>query len=287
MGIMNGTANYILTRMTEEEIAFQEALADAQRLGYAEADPAYDLEGIDTAHKLVIMAMLAFGAPVKLSDIYIEGISKLSPLDIFFAKEFGYRIKLLAIARNSCDGIELRVHPTMIPSEHLLAQVGGVYNAFYFIGDSVGKVILYGLGAGQMPTGSAVVADVADVARNISRGTLGKVASLGTPHDMLKPLRKSPIDSLKGCYYFRFSVVDRPKVLARISGILGDLGISIASVVQNGRGKESSVSVVMLTHEAHEAQVREALRQIGSMDVISGETMVIRIENLKTLDENI
>ncbi len=285
MGIMNGTANYILTRMTEEEIEFQEILADAQRLGYAEADPAYDVEGIDTAHKLVIMAMLAFGVPVKLSDIYIEGISRLSPLDIFFAKEFGYRIKLLAIARNSCDGIELRVHPTMIPSEHLLAQVGGVYNAFYFIGDSVGKVLLYGLGAGQMPTGSAVVTDVVDVARNIARGTVGKVASLGVPYDMLKPMRKSPIDSLRGCYYFRFSVVDRPKVLARISGILGDFDISIASVVQNGRGKESSVSVVMLTHEAHEAKVREALKQIDTLDAISGETMVIRIENLKTLDE--
>jgi homoserine dehydrogenase len=285
MGIMNGTANYILTRMTEEGMAFQDVLADAQRLGYAEADPAYDVEGVDTAHKLVIMAMLAFGTPVELSDIYIEGISKLSPLDISFAKEFGYRIKLLAIARNGDDGLELRVHPTMIPSEHLLAQVGGVYNAFYFIGDSVGKVLLYGLGAGQMPTGSAVVADVVDVARNLAGGAVGRVASLGLPYNLLKPLvEKRPMDSLKGCYYFRFSVADRPKVLARISGILGDMGISIASVVQKGRGRESSVSVVMLTHEAHEAKVREALKQIGSLDVISGETMVIRIEDLKTLE---
>ncbi|MCD6199432.1 MAG: homoserine dehydrogenase [Deltaproteobacteria bacterium] len=284
MGIMNGTANYILTRMTEEGMAFQDVLADAQRLGYAEADPTYDVEGIDTANKLVIMAMLAFGTPVELSDIYIEGISKLSPLDISFAKEFGYRIKLLAIARNGGDGLELRVHPTMIPSEHLLAQVGGVYNAFYCIGDSVGKVLLYGLGAGQMPTGSAVVADVVDVARNLAGGAVGRVASLGLPYNMLTPLKKRPMDSLKGCYYFRFSVVDRPKVLARISGILGDMGISIASVVQKGRGRESSVSVVILTHEAHEAKVREALKQIGSLDVISGETMVIRIEDLKTLE---
>ena len=286
MGIMNGTANYILSRMTEEGTAFQDVLADAQRLGYAEADPSYDVEGIDTAHKLVIMAMLAFGTPVELSDIYIEGISRLSPLDISFAKEFGYRIKLLAIARNGNNGLELRVHPTMIPSEHLLAQVGGAYNAFYFVGDSVGKVFLYGLGAGQMPTGSAVVADVVDVARNLAGGTIGRVASLGLPYDMLKPLKRRPMDSLTACYYFRFSVVDRPKVLARISGILGDMDISIASVVQKGRGsRDSSVSVVMLTHEAHEVKVREALKRIDSLDVISGETMVIRIEDLKNLEE--
>jgi len=286
MGIMNGTANYILSRMTEEGTAFQDVLADAQRLGYAEADPSYDVEGIDTAHKLVIMAMLAFGTPVELSDIYIEGISRLSPLDISFAKEFGYRIKLLAIARNGNNGLELRVHPTMIPSEHLLAQVGGAYNAFYFVGDSVGKVFLYGLGAGQMPTGSAVVADVVDVARNLAGGTIGRVASLGLPYDMLKPLKRRPMDSLTACYYFRFSVVDRPKVLARISGILGDMDISIASVVQKGRGSgDSSVSVVMLTHEAHEVKVREALKRIDSLDVISGETMVIRIEDLKNLEK--
>ncbi len=286
MGIMNGTANYILSRMTEEGTAFQDVLADAQRLGYAEADPSYDVEGIDTAHKLVIMAMLAFGTPVELSDIYIEGISRLSPLDISFAKEFGYRIKLLAIARNGNNGLELRVHPTMIPSEHLLAQVGGAYNAFYFVGDSVGKVFLYGLGAGQMPTGSAVVADVVDVARNLAGGTIGRVASLGLPYDMLKPLKRRPMDSLTACYYFRFSVVDRPKVLARISGILGDMDISIASVVQKGRGsRDSSVSVVMLTHEAHEVKVREALKRIDSLDVISGETMVIRIEDLKNLEK--
>lgn len=286
MGIMNGTANYILSRMTEEGMAFQDVLADAQRLGYAEADPSYDVEGIDTAHKLVIMAMLAFGTPVELSDIYIEGISRLSPLDISFAKEFGYRIKLLAIARNGNNGLELRVHPTMIPSEHLLAQVGGAYNAFYFVGDSVGKVFLYGLGAGQMPTGSAVVADVVDVARNLAGGTIGRVASLGLPYDMLRPLKRRPMDSLTACYYFRFSVVDRPKVLARISGILGDMDISIASVVQKGRGSgDSSVSVVMLTHEAHEVKVREALKRIDSLDVISGETMVIRIEDLKNLEK--
>jgi homoserine dehydrogenase len=284
MGIMNGTSNYILTRMTEEEMTFQDLLVDAQRLGYAETDPTFDIEGIDTAHKLVILAMLVFGTPVELSDIYIEGITKLSPLDISFAKEFGYTIKLLAIARNGKDGLELRVHPTMIPSEHLLAQVGGVYNAFYLIGNSVEKVLLYGLGAGQMPTGSAVVSDIVDIARNLVGGAVGRVASLGIPYNILKPLEKSPIDSLKSCYYFRFSVVDKPKVLARISGILGDLGISIASVVQKGRGRKSSVSVVMLTHEAYEYEVRQALKQIDALDVISGETMVIRIEDLKTIE---
>ena len=279
MGIMNGTANYILTRMTEEGKAFDDVLAEAQRLGYAEADPVYDVEGIDTAHKLVIMATLAFGTPVELSDIYTEGISGLSPLDVEFAKELGYRVKLLAIARNGNDGIELRVHPTMIPSEHLLAQVKGVYNAFYFIGDSVGKVMLYGLGAGQMPTGSAVVADVVDIAGNLARGAAGRVAVPGLAYNSLEPLKICPMDSLKGRYYFRFSVLDRPGVLARISGILGDFGISIASVFQEGRSKERSVPIVMVTHEALEAQVRTALDEINALDVISGKTVLIRIED--------
>ena len=287
MGIMNGTANYILTRMTNEGMAFQDVLAEAQALGYAEADPTYDIEGIDTAHKLVIIATLAFGNLIEFSDVYTEGISRLSPLDVSFTKEFGYRIKLLAIARNTDDGLELRVHPTMIPSGHPLAQVDGAYNAFYLVGDSVGSVLLCGLGAGQMPTGSAVVADVVDIARNLAKGTIGRVPALGLPCDALIPLKKNPMDSLVGRYYFRFSAVNRPGVLARISGVLGDLGISIASVVQKGHGKEVSVPIVMLTHRANEARVRQALKEIDALDVISGKTMVIRIEDLQILGENV
>ncbi|NIA08299.1 MAG: homoserine dehydrogenase [Nitrospiraceae bacterium] len=287
MGIMNGTANYILTRMTDEGMAFQDVLAEAQSLGYAEADPTYDIEGIDTAHKLVIIATLAFGNLIKFSDVYIEGISRLSSLDISFTKKFGYRIKLLAIARNTKNGLELRVHPTMIPSRHPLAQVNGAYNAIYLVGDSVGSVLLCGLGAGQMPTGSAVVADVVDIARNLVKGTAGRVPALGLPCDALIPLKKSPMDSLVGRYYFRFSAVNRPGVLARIAGVLGDLGISIASVVQKGHGEEVSVPIVMLTHKANEAKVRQALKKIDALDVISGKTMVIRIEDLQTLEENI
>ncbi len=287
MGIMNGTANYILTRMTDEAMAFQDVLAEAQSLGYAEADPTYDIEGIDTAHKLVIIATLAFGKLIDFSDVYIEGISRISPLDISFTKEFGYRIKLLAIARDTDSGLELRVHPTMIPSRHPLAQVDGAYNAFQLVGDSVGNVLLCGLGAGQMPTGSAVVADVVDIARNLVKGTTGRVQALGLPCDALVPLKKSPMDSLVGRYYFRFSAVNRPGVLARISGILGDLDISIASVVQKGHGEEPSVPIVMLTHRANEARVRQALKEIDALDVISGRTMVIRIEDLQTLKEGV
>jgi homoserine dehydrogenase len=283
MGIMNGTANYILTRMTDEGMAFRDVLAEAQKLGYAEADPTYDVEGIDTAHKLAILATLAFGTPVRLSDIYTEGIARLSLLDIQFATELGFMIKLLAIGRQSESGLELRVQPIMIPSGHLLAQVRGAYNAFYLIGDSVGKILLYGLGAGQRPTGSAVVADVVDLAREIGLGAVGKVPALGLPFEALKPLEKKDLDNLTGRYYFRFSVLDRPGVLARISGILGDLGISIASVVQKGRQEEASVPIVMLTHEAEEARVRQAMKRINDLDCISDETMVIRIEDLEGL----
>ncbi len=286
MGIMNGTANYILTKMTEEGRDFKEVLAQAQELGYAEADPTYDVEGIDTAHKLAIMATLAFGCPVSLDDVYTEGISRISPVDIAFAKDLGYRIKLLAIGRSRPDGIELRVHPTMVPSNHLLAQVGGAYNAFYLIGDAVGKILMYGLGAGQMPTGSAVVADVVDLARNISHGAQRRVPPLGIPFQDLAPLEKCPMETLTSRYYFRFSVLDRPGVLAKISGILGEKGISIASVVQKGRDRTGFVPIVMLTHEAQEDRVRQALKIIDQMDVVSDPTMLIRMEDLQAIEGN-
>ncbi len=284
LGILNGTANYILTRMTEEGMPFEQVLAEAQDKGYAEADPTYDIEGIDTAHKLAIMSTLAYGGQVDLEDIYTEGISSISPLDISFAAEFGYNIKLLAIARNSERGLDLRIHPTMVPSDHLLAQVGGAYNACYLVGDSVGKVMLYGMGAGQMPTGSAVVADVVDIARNISRNSVGRVPSLGVPVDCLETPAFMPMDDLSGCYYFRFSVKDQPGVLARIAGVLGDNNISINSCVQKGRGSQAGpVPIVMVTHEAREADVRRALENIDNMDVVMDRTMIIRIEELDAL----
>ncbi len=283
LGIMNGTANYILTSMTDTGISFSEALSQAQKLGYAEADPTYDIEGIDTAHKLAIMAMLSFGCRVELDDIYTQGISDLEPIDIAFASEFGYRIKLLAIAKTHQDGLELRIHPTMLPETHLLAQVNQAYNAIYLVGDSVGTVMLYGLGAGQMPTGSAVVADVVDIARNISKGSVNRVCSTGLPYDTLKKANLRPMAETTGRYYFRFSAADRPGILARIAGILGDHGISIDSVVQKGRGKQNAVPVVMLTHEAREEQVQSALKKIDNLDVVTDRTVLIRVESEDSL----
>ncbi len=285
MGIMNGTANYILSRMTEEGITFSQALKEAQAKGYAEADPTYDVEGIDTGHKLAIMATLAFGVPVGLDDISIEGISRITPIDISFAKELGYRIKLLAVAQKRDKGLELRVNPTMVPTDHLLAQVKDAYNAFYFVGDAVGKVMLHGLGAGQMPTGSAVVADIVDLARDIANGMTGRIYPLGIPFAEMNSLVKCPVEALSGKFYFRFSAIDRPGVLARIAGILSEYGISIASVVQKGRGQEASVPIVMLTHEAQEIKVKQALEEIDDLDVVTDPTMVIRIEDLSDLDQ--
>ncbi len=284
LGIMNGTANYILSSMTDQGISFEQALKKAQELGYAEADPTYDVEGIDTAHKLAIMAMLSFGVKVSLDDIYTEGITTLKPIDISFASEFGYRIKLLAIARKHEDGIELRIHPTMVPESHLLAQVNQAYNAIYLVGDSVGKVLLYGLGAGQMPTGSAVVSDIVDIARNISKSAINRVYSTGIPFNELKELKLKPMSETTGRYYFRFSAVDQPGVLAKIAGILGEHGISIDSVVQKGRGqKKKSVPVVMLTHEAKEEQVKAALEKIDQLQIVTDKTVLIRVESKNSL----
>lgn len=286
LGIMNGTANYILTRMSDEGLEFQKVLKQAQELGYAEADPTYDIEGIDTAHKLAIMSTLAFGKKVKLDDIFVEGISKISPLDIAFSKELGYSIKLLAIGKLGTDGkIDVRIHPTMIPVEHLLSQVNGAFNAVYFIGDSVGKVMLYGMGAGQMPTGSAIVADICDIARNISKGCPERVPALSLPFESMEEALIKPVSEITCKYYFRFMVKDKPGVLSKISGILGKEEISINSVVQKGRSNETSVPIVMLTHEATEGKVKKALKEIDSQEFVLDETTIIRIEDMKALEE--
>lgn len=277
-GILNGTANYILTRMTEGGLSFEESLAEAQAKGYAEANPALDIEGIDTAHKLAIASAIAFGTPIRFDDVYTEGISKIDPLDIKFGEEFGYQLKLLAIARNTDGRIEMRVHPTLIPSSHVLASVKGAYNAVHIQGNAVGNIMLYGLGAGMMPTGSAVVSDLIDIARDIMNSTPERIAPLAFQEERLANIPVKPMSDVLTCYYFRFAAVDRPGVLSSISGILGKHNISIAAVIQKGREVEGAVPIVMLTHEALESDVRAALDEMKKLDVILAPAQLIRIE---------
>ncbi|MFZ5759798.1 MAG: homoserine dehydrogenase [Thermodesulfobacteriota bacterium] len=277
MGIMNGTGNYILSQMTDHGTPFAEVLREAQAKGYAEADPTYDIEGIDTAHKLVILMTMAYGMTVHLEDVICEGISRIEPIDIQFAKEFGYRIKLLAISRNHGEHVEARVHPTLVPEKHMLANINGAYNGFYFTGDMVENVLLYGKGAGKMPTGSAVVADVVDIARNILRGAINRVPSLSYRHEHIAPRRITPLEELSFPYYFRFSTLDKPGVLSKISGILGQHDISIESVIQKGREQKGTVPIVMRTYEAREDAVRKALLEIDALETTTAPTMKIRI----------
>ena len=277
MGIMNGTANYILTRMTDEGIPFAEVLKEAQKLGFAEADPTYDVEGIDTAHKLAILMTIAYGTPITHKQIVTEGISQIEPMDIELAREFGCRIKLLAISRNHGDHVEARVHPTMVPQNHLLASINGAYNAIHFHGDTVGNILLYGLGAGMIPTGSAVAADVVDIARNIACGSIGRVPALSYLPDQMQPRRITPMDELYGPYYFRCTVLDQPGVLASIAGILAKHEISIESVIQKGRKKIGAVPLVVVTHSARESAMRAALDEIGRLDCVTAPVVKIRI----------
>ncbi len=277
MGIMNGTANYILTRMTDEGVPFAEVLKDAQEKGFAEADPTYDVEGIDTAHKLAILMCMAYGMNITHNEIATEGISQIEPLDIELAREFGCRIKLLAISRNHGDHVEARVHPTMVPESHLLASINGAYNAIHFSGDTVGNVLLYGQGAGMMATGSAVAADIVDIARNIEAKAIGRVPPLSYLPDCFEDRKVTPMEELEGPYYFRFTVRDEPGVLAAISGILGIHDISIESVVQKGRETDSAVPLVMLTHTAKEAAVAAALKEIDDLDAVVAPVVKIRL----------
>ena len=277
MGIMNGTGNYILTQMTDYGTPFDEVLKDAQEKGFAEADPTYDVEGIDTAHKLVILMTMAYGMQMRLEDVSCEGITAIEPIDIEFAKEFGYRIKLLAISQNHGDHVEARVHPTMVPEKHLLANINGAYNAIHFTGDMVEDVLFYGKGAGMMPTGSAVVADIVDIARNIDRDAINRVPSLSYLTEYITPRKITPMEAIRGPYYFRFSTVDKPGVLSKISGVLGEYGISIESVIQKARKRKGSVPIVMRTYEASEHDVNKALAEIDGMDITVADTVKIRI----------
>jgi homoserine dehydrogenase len=279
-GILNGTSNYILSKMTDERRDFREVLKEAQEKGYAETDPTYDIEGIDAAHKLAILIRLAFGTSLRFHEIFIGGISEITPLDIQFGREFGYRIKLLAIAKMEKGKIEARVHPTMIPEGHLLSTVEGVFNAVYIKGDAVGPALFYGQGAGQMPTGSAVVSDLVELGRNLLVQAKGhRVPSLSYQEFAIEKNPLKRIEEVVMPYYMRFSALDRPGVLSKISGILGKNDISIVSVIQKGRRIKGSVPVVMMTHEAKEKNVRQALKEINRLGVILGKTMFIRVEN--------
>lgn len=273
-GIINGTSNYILTKMTEEGRSFADVLAEAQDAGYAEADPTFDVGGIDTAHKLAILVSLAFGAYIDLKDIYTKGITSISPLDIEFGKQLGYKVKLLAIAKMHNGQVEARVHATMVPDEYPIAKVSGVYNAIQIVGDACDDIMLYGRGAGSMPTGSAVVGDIMDISRNILMEPSRK---LPTPVERA-PVEVQPMDSITSIYYLRFMALDQPGVLSQISGILGKHNISIAQVIQRGRKEGGAVPLVIMTHTALERDVQKALIEVKGLSSVREEPVLIRVE---------
>jgi len=277
--IVNGTSNFILSKMTDVGGSFETVLKEAQALGFAESDPVYDVEGIDAAHKLAILLSLSYGKKVHLNDLYREGITQICEQDIEFARELGYRIKLLAIAIRRDREIEARLHPTMIPFNHLLANVNGNFNAFHIIGDASDSIFLYGQGAGMMPTASAVVGDIVDIARDIRKGITVRIPPRVLDEETIEDICLLPFDQIRTNYYFRFSAADRPGVLSRISGILGANDISIATVIQKGRMQGGAVPIVMTTYNARERDVRRALENIDRLDVVMGKTMLIRIED--------
>ena len=270
-GILNGTCNYILTQMRERGREFADVLADAQKLGYAEADPSFDIDGIDAAHKLSILAALAFGRPVAFEDVHVEGIRYISAVDIAFATELGYRIKLLGIARQTEAGIETRVHPCMVPASAPIARVDGVFNAVVAEGDFVGRVMLEGRGAGEGPTASAVVADLIDIARNRVTPVWGAAGAA------LSSAPSVPMSAHIGCYYLRLMVVDRPGVIADVTAILRDMGVSLESMLQRGRSPGEAVPVVLVTHETRESAMRAALDRIAALSTVMEAPALIRI----------
>lgn len=280
-GIINGTTNYILSRMSDGGLRFEEALKEAQDLGFAEADPSFDVDGIDAAQKISILASLAYGTWIRQEDVYTEGIANVTQLDIVYARELGYRVKLLALAKRDQDRLGVRVHPALVAAETELASVQGAYNAVLVTGDMVGRNLLIGRGAGALPTGSAVVGDLVDVARNVLKSSSGRVPPQGYVTRSENELPLQDIDDITCKYYLRFQVLDQPGVLSAIAGILGEQGISIETVIQKGRSADQSdtVSVVMMTHEAKEQAVRCALEAIQTLPCVQGETMRIRVED--------
>jgi homoserine dehydrogenase len=280
-GIINGTSNFILSEMRDKGLAFADVLKEAQARGYAEADPTFDIAGVDAAHKLTILSALAFGVPMQFARAYTEGISKLTQADIGYAEELGYRIKLLGITRRAARGIELRVHPTLVPARRLIANVEGVMNAILVKGDAVGATMYYGAGAGSRPTASAVVADLLDVTRLITADPGHRVPHLAFQPDQLSDTPILPMGEVETCYYLRLRVLDQPGVLARITRILADSKISIDAMVQKEPGEgERRVDIVMLTHLAREKNVDAALRRIEKLPTVIGRVTRIRLEAL-------
>jgi len=277
-GIVNGTCNHILTTMSREGRGFGEVLAEAQRLGLAEANPAMDVDGVDSAHKLAILTALAFGVRPRVADIPTEGIRHIEAVDIAFAGELGYTIKLLAIAKDHGDAVEARVHPTMIPREHLLADVGGNFNALLLRGAALGPHLYYGQGAGSLPTATAVVADLVAISRDRAVGSAVRVPPWGMPQATLRDVRVLGLADLESEYYLRVMALDRPGVLARIAGVLGRFDISIAAVIQRERRAGTSVPVVIRTHHARERNVVRALSALDALEVVRGRPVCVRIE---------
>ena len=281
-GIINGTGNFILTEMKDKGRDFADVLAEAQALGYAEADPTFDVEGVDAAHKLTILASLAFGIPLQFDRCYTEGISKIEPQDVEYAEQFGYRIKHLGITRRTDKGIELRVHPTLIPERRLIANVDGVMNAVLVHGDAVGPTLYYGAGAGSLPTASAVVADVIDAARALTTDPGNRVPHLAFQPGELSDMPVLSMDDVVTAYYLRMTVEDRPGVLAAVSGILSGHGISIEAMQQKEPAEgETQVPLVMLTQPVQESQMNAALAGIEALDVVAGPVTRIRVEQLQ------
>jgi homoserine dehydrogenase len=280
-GIINGTGNFILTEMRDKGRDFADVLAEAQQLGYAEADPTFDVEGIDAAHKLTILGSLAFGIPLQFDKTFTEGISRIEAQDVAFAAELGYRIKHLGIARRTEEGIELRVHPTLIPHRRLIANVDGVMNAVLVKGDAVGPTLYYGAGAGALPTASAVVADVVDVARALTTDPTNRVPHLAFQPTELADTPVLPMDDVETAYYLRMTALDRPGVMAGIAGILGEEGISIEAIQQKEPAAgETHVPLIMLTHRVREARMNQALARIAALDAVQDGIVRIRMETL-------
>ncbi len=278
-GIMNGTANYILSKMSDGDHDFDTVLKEAQDKGYAEADPTFDIEGIDSAHKIAVLTRLAYGTPVSLDDIYVQGISSISSLDIKCAHEFGYRIKLLAISKFDGKAIDIRVHPAMIPEDKPMANVNGVLNAIMVCDDLMEENILVGHGAGALPTGSAVVADVVEIARNMISGAQDRVPPQSFQTSSIRNIPLKDISQIEGEYYLRFWVLDKPGVLSQISGILGNHDISIESVIQRIKDdNREGVPLVMMSHNAKEKNIQAALKEINHMEEVFGKTVLIRVE---------
>jgi len=280
-GIINGTGNFILTEMRDKGRAFPDVLAEAQALGYAEADPTFDVEGIDAAHKLTILASIAFGIPLQFDKAYTEGITRLTTADVNYAEAFGYRIKHLGIARRTEQGVELRVHPTLIPQDRLLANVHGVMNAVMVNGDAVGSTLYYGAGAGSEPTASAVVADIIDVARALSCGPESRVPALAFSADALSDLPVLPVGEVETAYYLRLHAQDRPGVLARVASILSERGINIESIMQKDvEEQDGLVPIIILTHRVREQSMNDAIAAMEALDEVAGPLMRIRVEQL-------